>query len=136
MRWGVHSVAEGQDDGAFYRSIGLESAGTSLELVKSLDIGVALSVRLHGALQAILEGLPTIHLSYERKGWGAYADLGLTEWVHDARSFDPENVGQQLDALLADPTPYWDCLDRQVPRLLGADEGLVKTAARLLEMGG
>jgi polysaccharide pyruvyl transferase WcaK-like protein len=134
MRWAVHSRAMGQDDGAFYKANGLEVSGPSASLLESDETGAAVSVRLHGALQALLAGIPTVHLTYERKGYGAFGDLGLTEWVHNARSFDPQVVAAQLRELLADPSRYWSCLEGQVPRLIERDQDLVSIAGRFLSL--
>jgi len=69
------------------------------------------SVRLHGAIAALLAGIPAIHLAYERKGWGAYEDLGLREYVHDARTFDPALVARQAEELSVNPAPLWALLN-------------------------
>lgn len=72
--------------------------------------GVLVAVRLHAAVSAIAAGIPTIHLSYERKGWGVFSDLGLTEWVHDVRSFDPAAVAAQAKRLAEHKEHYWSRL--------------------------
>jgi polysaccharide pyruvyl transferase WcaK-like protein len=82
-----------------------------------LEVGVAISVRLHGALQAINAGIPTIHLSYERKGYGAYTDLGIKKWVHSVHDFSPETVADQARELLRDPSEYWARIHDQVETL-------------------
>ena len=64
---------------------------------------VVIAMRLHGALMALRSGHFVIHLAYERKGFGAFADLGLADFVHNSRSFDPAAVLQQAQALLNDP---------------------------------
>ena len=61
---------------------------------------VVVAVRLHAALMALQAGHYVIHLSYERKGFAAFEDLGLKEYVHNAFSFDPETVHAHLDRLL------------------------------------
>ncbi|WP_405472805.1 polysaccharide pyruvyl transferase family protein [Paenarthrobacter ilicis] len=63
---------------------------------------VVVAVRLHAALMALQAGHYVIHLSYERKGFAAFADLGLPEYVHNAFSFDPHAVSSQLTRLLSD----------------------------------
>jgi hypothetical protein len=54
------------------------------------------SVRLHGSLESLLNGVPSYHLSYERKGFGAYADLGLNRWVANAADFDADEVAATI----------------------------------------
>jgi polysaccharide pyruvyl transferase WcaK-like protein len=92
--------------------------------------GVVVSVRLHGAIASLLAGWPAIHLSYERKGWGAYQDLGLDEWVHDARAFDVEKVAAQARELARDPSPMFARIEARLPQLLGARAGLVDELRR------
>jgi hypothetical protein len=128
--WAVHSRALGQDDSLYYRKLGVPIAGESIDLFSSGTAGVVISVRLHGALQAILAGIPAIHLGYEYKGSGAFADLGLTEWLHDAGSFDPEAVAQQARDLIRDPRRYWDRLGSHTQKLVDADVALVDRVRR------
>lgn len=61
---------------------------------------VVVAVRLHAALMALAAGHYVIHLAYERKGFGAYGDLGLPEWVHNVNSFDESMVRQQVQELM------------------------------------
>lgn len=95
--YAVQSTGRGNDDLAYYRSIGI---GGPLMPLKKLLVSdppdVVVSVRLHGALEAILHGVPAYHLSYERKGFGAYADLGVEGWVSNAADFEPDCVAQTL----------------------------------------
>lgn len=71
---------------------------------------VILAGRLHAALEAIASGHPTIHLGYERKSFGAYADLGLSEYVVDAWTGEPAALADMVASLAEDPEPYWDRL--------------------------
>ena len=88
-------------------------------------IRVIVSVRLHGALAALIAGCPAIHLAYERKGWGAYEDLGITSYVHDARTFDPSLVIAQTQELHEDPEPFWARVKAAAPALRNQYEELV-----------
>lgn len=63
---------------------------------------VAVVVRLHAALMALKAGHYVIHLAYERKGFGAYSDLGLEDYVHPIGRFDPDSVAAQAQALRED----------------------------------
>lgn len=63
---------------------------------------VVVAMRLHGALMALRAGHFVIHLAYERKGFGAFSDLGLDEFVHNSKTFDPQAVASQIDDLLND----------------------------------
>lgn len=65
---------------------------------------VVVAVRLHAALMALQAGHYVIHLSYERKGFAAFRDLGLSSHVHNAFSFNPQHVNDLVQNLLTDPT--------------------------------
>jgi polysaccharide pyruvyl transferase WcaK-like protein len=73
---------------------------------------------------------PAIHLGYERKSWGAYNDLGLSEYGHSARSFDPEVVSVRAQGLLADASDSWSRVERQRPALFEASERLTAMVGR------
>lgn len=60
---------------------------------------VVVAVRLHAALMALNAGHFVVHLSYERKGFGAFADLGLTDYVHNVNDFDERLVAGQVRSL-------------------------------------
>lgn len=116
-RWGVQAEgAASKSDRTFYDALGITSAGSLGELVHA-GTGPVVSVRLHGAVQAILSGVPAIHLGYERKSWGAYEDLGLTNWLHSARHFDPAAVAEQVAQLRADPEPFWRAVHSRIDAL-------------------
>ncbi|MGN8134893.1 polysaccharide pyruvyl transferase family protein [Paraburkholderia sp. 22099] len=99
ISFAVQSRGRGNDDLAYYRSIGIDGEPTTLKdlLVKDTP-DVVVSVRLHGALESVLNGVPSYHLSYERKGFGAYADLGLHDWVANAADFDAGKVAATIMA--------------------------------------
>jgi polysaccharide pyruvyl transferase WcaK-like protein len=97
LSFAVQSTGRGNDDLAYYRSINIDGELKSLKSMLATDRPDAVvSVRLHGALESLLNGVPSYHLSYERKGFGAYADLGLDDWVSNAADFDPEQVAAKL----------------------------------------
>lgn len=129
----VQSSGRGNDDPSFYRSLGWNRQHRPL--LAALDgadaPSVVVSVRLHGSLQSILAGVPSVHLSYERKGWGAYEDLGLGEFVHHAWTFDPDLVAEQVRRLNADATPFWNSVAASVPRLSAARRLLVEDLRRI-----
>jgi polysaccharide pyruvyl transferase WcaK-like protein len=124
--WLSHSSVDNQDDSKFYRECGLKHEGTTDGALSDGTAAVAVSVRLHGALQSILAGIPAIHLSYERKGPGAYEDLGLMEWVHSARAFSPELVAKQARELAEDPSEYWSRIGEATDRIVELDHSLVE----------
>ena len=116
--WAVQADVRGpRSDRAFYRQFGLQDADTLAQVLEGRQAGVVVSVRLHGAIAALLAGRPAIHLAYERKGWGAFEDLGIAPFVHDARSFDVQQVLAQISELEKDPAHYWSRVRSAVPAL-------------------
>ncbi|MFU8945399.1 polysaccharide pyruvyl transferase family protein [Mycetocola zhadangensis] len=81
---------------------------------------VVVAVRLHAALMALAAGHYVVHLAYERKGFGAYSDLGISRWVHNVNRFDPAAVAAQVHELLTNPgtrAEYDEALTLSGPRL-------------------
>lgn len=134
VSWAVQAdVAGPRSDRAFYHRQGWKDAG-SLAQVLQEPTGPVVSVRLHGAIAALLAGRPTIHLAYERKGWGAYEDLGLERWVHDARDFDPELVAAQVRDLSQDAGPFWQAVAQSCDKIRASKQEMIADlAARLGE---
>jgi polysaccharide pyruvyl transferase WcaK-like protein len=123
--WAAQAEGLGtKSDLSLYERLGVRSAGRLLDLLNGGDPGVVVSTRLHGAVQSLLAGVPAVHLGYERKSWGAYGDLGLSNYTHNARTFDPDVVAAQARALLADPADFWKRVEGQRPALLEASERL------------
>jgi len=118
-RWGVQAEgAATKSDATFYTDVlHVEPSQRVEALVRGSEPGVVVSVRLHGALQSLMAGVPAIHLGYERKSWAAFADLGLAEWVHSARQFDPYQVANQVSELQRDASRYWQMVSEALPRL-------------------
>ncbi|MCJ1694919.1 polysaccharide pyruvyl transferase family protein [Rathayibacter caricis] len=129
MEYLIQANARGNNDTDFYRSLGFQ--GEARLLRDSVRYGsadrprVVVSVRLHGSLQTIRSGVPSVHLSYERKGWGAYDDLGISRFVHNAFDFDPELVRRQVEELRSDPSEYWAAVSASIGSLREQRAGLV-----------
>jgi polysaccharide pyruvyl transferase WcaK-like protein len=116
--WAIQADVEGpRSDRIFYRRLGISQSEPLAGILEVSRPGIVISVRLHGAIAALLSGRPAIHLAYERKGWGAYEDLGLAEFVHDARTFDVANVASQARSLHVDPSRFWAKIRTAVPTL-------------------
>ncbi|MGU3782304.1 polysaccharide pyruvyl transferase family protein [Burkholderia metallica] len=96
LTFAVQSTGRGNDDSAYYRSLGIDAVHSLKDVLAHDTPDAVVSVRLHGALESILHGVPAYHLSYERKGFGAYADLGVVDWVANAADFDAAAVAQTL----------------------------------------
>lgn len=100
----VQSRTSGNDDQAAMESLKPAHLLDSAEFAdQSKPPRVVIAMRLHGALMALRAGHFVIHLAYERKGFGAFADLGIAEFVHNSRNFDHETVWEQASSLLNDP---------------------------------
>lgn len=133
VTWGVQAEGSAaKSDRTFYDDLGVSPDGRLLELLGAGGTGPVVSVRLHGALQSVLAGVPAVHLGYERKSWGAYEDLGLADYVHDARRFDPATVAAQVEVLRADPSPFWSAIAGHQPELVAASERLTEDLRRLV----
>ncbi|MEO0689370.1 MAG: polysaccharide pyruvyl transferase family protein [Pseudomonadota bacterium] len=115
--WAVQAETEGKrDDREFYRRSSFELSGRMADLMQ-VPSGPVVSIRLHGAIAGLLAGRPAIHLAYERKGWGAFEDLGIAEYVHDVRNFDPMRVAAQALELQQDAGAYWEAIRGAADRL-------------------
>jgi polysaccharide pyruvyl transferase WcaK-like protein len=131
--WAVQADSLGKkSDKEFYRRLGVRGTGSVTEALAADGGGVVVSVRLHGAIQALLAGWPAVHLSYDRKGWGAYQDLGLDEFVHDAHEFDPNVVAAQARGILVDPARFWERVRERRPALQAASDTLTDELRRRL----
>lgn len=100
----VQSETSGNDDRAVMAQIGARQILPRTELMGNDGSAprVVVAVRLHAALMALRAGHFVIHLAYERKGFGAFADLGLAKYVHNVSMFEPSRVVSQVDELLYD----------------------------------
>lgn len=99
----VQSRVGANDDGPWTSRITTGRMLDQQALSELRQARVVVSVRMHGAIMALSSGHYVIHLSYERKGFGAFDDLGLPEYVHNVHSFDPEEVAAQVGRLRDDP---------------------------------
>jgi polysaccharide pyruvyl transferase WcaK-like protein len=133
--WAVQADTPGRrSDRAFYQDIGVMAHDRLDRLLEDSSPGVVISVRLHGALGPLIAGYPAIHLAYERKGWGAYQDLGLQDYVHDARHFDPQRVAEQARQLQHAPEAMWQRIADAVPALRRQYDDLVGDVRQLFDL--
>ncbi|MCU1396228.1 MAG: hypothetical protein JWM34_4656 [Ilumatobacteraceae bacterium] len=110
----VQSEARNNNDAEIVRRV---ASSRTIGEIADFVPGVAISVRLHGALACIAAGIPTIHLAYERKGFGAFQDLGIPAWCQSVYSFSPNGVREQAERLLEDPSDYWEAIDGKLTGL-------------------
>ncbi|AMS06174.1 polysaccharide pyruvyl transferase family protein [Acidipropionibacterium acidipropionici] len=116
----VQSRVGANNDEESTRRLGASQLHSQADL-RSLDRArVVISVRLHGALMALAAGHYVIHLSYERKGFGAFSDLGLDDNVHNVYSMDVDQVIAQAESLREDPgarQAFDATVEQALPRL-------------------
>ncbi|WP_225033091.1 glycosyltransferase [Paraburkholderia sp. XV] len=106
----LQSAGRGNSDDVFYHHVlGDDSAPALRDVIRDED-AIVVSVRLHGSLESVLGGLPSIHIAYERKGQAAYGDLGVSEYAFHAESFDPNAVASAVEELRCNPAPFWQKL--------------------------
>lgn len=99
----IQSTIGGNDDRPASATL---SPARTLERSELMGAGstprVVVAVRLHAALMALAAGHYVVHLAYERKGFGAFDDLGISPWVHRVNGFDVDTVATQVADLLND----------------------------------
>lgn len=95
----IQSSTGGNDDREATEALGERRVLSREELLSGQATRVVIAVRLHAALMALRAGHYVIHLAYERKGFGAFQDLGLDGYVHNVNDFDIERVLQQAKDL-------------------------------------
>ncbi|AXE39858.1 polysaccharide pyruvyl transferase family protein [Acidipropionibacterium virtanenii] len=98
----VQSSVGANNDEEWTRRLGASRLYSQADLGAMDRARVVISVRLHGALMALAAGHYVIHLSYERKGFGAFGDLGLEDHVHNVYSMPVDRVVAQAEALAHD----------------------------------
>ena len=121
----------GNRDLPLYQRLGARPAMWLDQAVEEGLVDAVISVRLHGALEAVLNGIPAVHIAYERKGHSAFADLGVGDFVHRAGSFDPCLVADQAAFLAESPLGYWTRIAETQQPLLDHRKAIV---ARLSEL--
>jgi len=100
----LQSTTGGNNDRAATASLDARRpVGRELLMSPTGPVRVVVAMRLHAALMAMAAGHYVVHLSYERKGFGAFDDLGLSGWVHNVNTMDVEEVQRQVQLLSSDP---------------------------------
>ncbi|MET0065947.1 MAG: polysaccharide pyruvyl transferase family protein [Candidatus Thiodiazotropha sp.] len=123
----LQSEVRGNSDTFFYKELGWGEDFKTLKCaIDEYGRGIVISVRLHGSLESIMLGCPSIHLSYERKGYGAYEDLNLKEYVHNVNDFDVQRVSDQVLGLKINAEKYWEKVSEAVVCIERYHENLTK----------
>lgn len=99
----VQSTVGGNDDSIATSRLDPREVLSAIELMShDSQPRVVVAMRLHAALMALRAGHYVVHLAYERKGFGAFQDLGISEYVHHYKNFDVNLVVSQVEALIGD----------------------------------
>ncbi|ABI90663.1 polysaccharide pyruvyl transferase family protein [Burkholderia ambifaria AMMD] len=106
----LQSSGRGNGDDTFYRDTFGVGQVDDLATLVARERPVVVSVRLHGSLESVLAGVPSIHIAYERKGHAAYDDLGLSRYVVHASDFGADRVAALARELAHDDSAYWQAL--------------------------
>lgn len=131
--WAVQSTASNNNDVPLTaRLAGTNDPPLLRDVLAEGTRRVVISTRLHGSMAALLAGSPTIHLSYERKGWGAFEDLGIARHVHNARSVDAETVLAGVREITDDPGAYWASVNENLPAIAARHRELVERVGGLV----
>jgi polysaccharide pyruvyl transferase WcaK-like protein len=110
----VQARGRGNSDDVFYREHLGVADSVMLKDVLAEGNAIVVSVRLHGSLESVLAGVPSVHLAYERKGRAAFGDLGLDDFVFHASDFDPVAVANAVQLLVEDEEHYWTRVESNV----------------------
>ncbi|GMA30387.1 polysaccharide pyruvyl transferase family protein [Litorihabitans aurantiacus] len=130
--WAVQSTASNNNDVPLTaRLAGTDDPPLLRDVLAGGTRRVVISTRLHGSMAALLAGSPTIHLSYERKGWGAFEDLGIARHVHNARNVDVDTVLAGVREITEDPATYWASVNERLPAVAARHRELVERVGGL-----
>lgn len=130
----LQSEGRGNDDAVFYKLLGFNGPFESVASATKNRPGVVVSVRLHGAIQSLICGCPSIHLSYERKGFGAYSDLDILPYVHNCTTFDPTTVVEQIGELSEDASEFWGKIAAAESKVLKSRSDMVARIHALIDI--
>lgn len=115
--WAIQATGGGNDDRPLTERMAGGPVRTLSSILKNDAPRVVVSTRLHGALSSLIAGFPAVHLTYERKGWSAYKDLGLDGYVLSARDATLAQVNDLVRQITKAPTDYWQQVHRSVEQI-------------------
>lgn len=131
----IQSEGRGNDDRKFASdTLGIDKPLRTLKAALEDTKGVVISVRLHGAIESILNGCPAIHLSYERKGFGAYEDLGISDYVFNSSDFDLDEVVAKTKYVLNSSEHYEESLINASKKIVTSRDMLIEDVKRISGM--
>lgn len=135
----VQSVTRGNDDRPAAATLSARSTLSREELMSTGGTPrVVIAVRLHAALMALAAGHYVLHLAYERKGFGAFDDLGLRDRVWSVNGFDVDRVAAAAEELLTERdarAAYDESIFAAADSLAASRASTIATLRNLLERG-
>ncbi|MET4147151.1 polysaccharide pyruvyl transferase family protein [Arthrobacter sp. UYCo732] len=127
FEWALQSTGGGNDDFPLTLRLNGRFPRTMKEALDESQPRIVVSTRLHGALSSLIAGFPAIHLSYERKGWGAFEDLGLGDYVLNARDATLPEIDELIERIRENPEKYWAAIDENRRNILRRTNSLRET---------
>ncbi|MDV6273485.1 polysaccharide pyruvyl transferase family protein [Rhodococcus erythropolis] len=127
--WAIQSTGGGNNDTPLTAKFSQETPKPLRHYLESPENRVVVSTRLHGSLSALLAGKPSVHLGYERKSWGAFHDLGLEQYVLDARRTSATRILDAVESIRDDPASYWNLIDSRIEAVASQRESLLASLA-------
>lgn len=127
FEWALQSTGGGNDDYPLTKRLSNQEPRTMKAVLADNTPRIVVSTRLHGALSSLIAGFPAIHLSYERKGWGAYEDLGLGDFVLNARDATLPQINALMDRIRARPDEFWSTIEVNRVKIQEMHNALIDT---------
>ncbi|USC14304.1 polysaccharide pyruvyl transferase family protein [Rhodococcus aetherivorans] len=137
----VQSSVSGNDDRVAMASMNPLEIISRRDLLESpaLPRRIVIAMRLHAALMAVQAGHYVIHLAYERKGFGAFEDLGLSDYVMNSNNVDVDEVEMKVRSLLSSEgsrREYRNRLEQSLDRIAESRCALVNDLRRQVSSAG
>lgn len=117
FEWAVQATGSANNDYPVTSRFSNETPRLLADVLSTDSPRVVVSTRLHGSLSSIIAGFPSIHLTYERKGWSAFKDLGLDDFVMSARDASLTQVLDRVNEITSAPADYWDRISASIPHI-------------------
>ena len=129
------SVGSNNNDALYLKSIfPNKEILTTTEAFQIRRPKIVISSRLHGAIMSINQGVPAIHLGYERKSLGVFEDLGLSEFCIPADEINFTKLYELINRFKTNPSYfeyYFDCIEKTNESRLSSRQKLISLIAGL-----
>ncbi|MGM7698591.1 polysaccharide pyruvyl transferase family protein [Microbacterium sp. A84] len=120
--WAVQATGSANNDAPLTAEYAKAEAPPLASVLGEKTPRIVVSTRLHGSLSSLIAGYPTIHLSYERKGYSAFADLGIPEYAISARDATLPQIAELMERIERDPQKYWESIRAQREQITAAEQ--------------